>query len=205
MRGFFVNVGHGLSGLLHFRGRDGLGPFWQYALFLFLIMFFIPAPPALDLFRELGTSDRAAFLARVAPTDEEHMYLNLYEVQGMFAIIRQAFLLLLTAAMVRRLHDVGRSGAHALLNCLLGFGSLGAALLGSWDFGQSYEMMQHARGYMMWITLLWLTHFTYLAVQLARKSDPDFNRGGEPALTPRKVQIETLRGGGSFGRKTSDR
>ncbi|MHA4838076.1 hypothetical protein [Sphingopyxis sp. MSC1_008] len=101
------NIAHGLFGILQFRGRDTGVQFWHYVAFLFAIMFFIPAPPALDLYRELGSADRAAFLARVAPTDEEHMYLNMYEMQGMFGMIRQIFLLLLTAAMVRRLHDVG--------------------------------------------------------------------------------------------------
>lgn len=202
MRDFFTNVLRGLAGLLRFRGRDTRRQFWHYLAFLFLIMFFIPAAPALDLYRELGTADRAAFLARVAPSDEEHMFLNLYEVQGMFASIRQIFLLALLSAMVRRLHDVGRSGAHALVNCLLSLWSLGTALFASWDFGQSYEAMRAARSFVIWPGLLWLTHFTYLAIQLMRRTDPRFNRAGTPEVTPRQIQIETLRGRG-FGRKTT--
>ena len=187
------NIAHGLFGILQFRGRDTGVQFWHYVAFLFAIMFFIPAAPALDLYRELGSADRAAFLARVAPTDEEHMYLNMYEMQGMFGMIRQIFLLLLTAAMVRRLHDVGRSGGHALINVLISLWSLGGALVASWDFGQSVATMLTARQVMFWTGLLWLAHFTYLVVQLMRQTDPGFNRAGEPAVTGRQVQIENLR------------
>ena len=177
--------------------------FWHYVAFLFFVMFFIPAPPALDLYRELGSADRAAFLARVAPTDEQHMFLNMYEMQGMFGVIRQIFLLLLTAAMVRRLHDLGRSGAHALVNVLISLWALGAALFASWDFGQSVEAMLTARQVMLWVGLLWLAHFSYLAIQLMRKTDPGFNRGGEPAASERTVQIETLRRR-SFGKRSAN-
>jgi uncharacterized membrane protein YhaH (DUF805 family) len=198
-----ANVVHGLSGIVRFRGRDARNQFWPYVAFLFVVMFFIPAPPALDLYRELGSADRAAFLARVAPTDEAHMYLNLYELQGMFGVFRQAFLLLLMAAMVRRLHDVGRSGAHALINVLISLWALGAALMASWDFGQSYEMTLKAQQVMMWVGMLWFFHFGYLIIQLMRRGDPDFNHGGEPEITKRQVQVETLRRR-SFGKKAGE-
>lgn len=200
---FLANIAHGLCNILQFRGRDSRIQFWHYTAFLFVIIFFIPAPPMLDLYRELGSADRAAFLARVAPSDEEHMFLNMYEMQGMFGMFRQISLFLLTAAMVRRLHDIGRSGAHALVNVLISLWSLVAALIASWDFGQSVDVMLVARQVMLWTGLLWFVHFGYLVIQLMRESEQGFNHGGQPAVTDRQVQIDTLRRR-SFGKRGTD-
>ncbi len=198
----FSGIAHGLTGILRFSGRDTRVQFGCYAGFIFALTLFIPNPPIglLELYRELGSADRIAFLARVAATDEEHMFLNFHEMFGMFAMIRQTMLLLVMAAMVRRLHDVGRSGAHALINVLLSLWSLSATMMGTWDFGQSVDTMLQARSIGLWVGMLWFVHSPYLMIQLLRSTDPSFNRGGTPPVTKRQSQIETLRRPG-FGRK----
>ena len=129
-----ASIRHGFANALRFSGRDTRKQFWPYAIFIFLatsIASYLAIIPELA-----GTMQRILRLAAehegrdIAPEDIEPMIMgampNLEFILMVTLAIDVVAVLLLAAAVTRRLHDRDRTGLWGLLP-LPGF-ALGFAL-----------------------------------------------------------------------------
>ena len=119
MNGFLNSIGGGFAGLLRFRGRDSRARFWPYAIFVFALGQVVASAamtPAiiqiqLQAFERAGRAPAQAdpfeAMADMAPFLSGTMRLG--------ALIGAVTVVLLAAAVVRRLHDCDRTGKWGLL------------------------------------------------------------------------------------------
>ncbi|HEY0414037.1 MAG TPA: DUF805 domain-containing protein [Allosphingosinicella sp.] len=125
MSGFFASIGHNLRGLFRFSGRDARSQFWPYAILLIFLdmvaMMGMIMPAVMD---SLARMQRFAAVHPELTTVESgpgHYSISIegYHPELMpdmgrlgsgFALIVLATVLLLAAAVTRRLHDRDRRG-----------------------------------------------------------------------------------------------
>jgi uncharacterized membrane protein YhaH (DUF805 family) len=190
------SIRHNLRSLLRFSGRDARRRFWPYAGTVFLLswisIWLVMAP------RILGTFARIQQFAREHPDqvttvsgpgsysvsiEGAHPEL-MPDVAGMMygvTAVSAITVLLLAAAVTRRLHDRGRSGAWGLVP---------AVLLAIGSFGMSRQFTGFGSGIPpdpRWFFLLFCNNMAYLAslvfliVELARAGTAGSNRFGAEA------------------------
>ncbi|HYI64079.1 MAG TPA: DUF805 domain-containing protein [Allosphingosinicella sp.] len=185
-----ASIRHGLAGLLRFSGRDTRKQFWPYAIFVFLaasLLSYLVVLP--ELARMMGRMLRIAAEQGDRPLEPHEIEPLLGEVMPNFdffivtsVIINIVAMMLLAAAVVRRLHDCDRRGLWGLVP-LPSF-ALGLALA-----PMALEIVRHPvtpdMNMMMWPMLnsvLTWGLFIFLIVLLAREGTKGPNRfGPEPA------------------------
>jgi len=123
--GLFVSIRHNLGGLLRFSGRDARRTFWPYAILLFLL--------STAAYMVLGIFIAADMVAKIeryviahpegpkppAPGQPPQIPPELMpDISGLampIMAMQIVFLLLLAAAVARRLHDRDRTGLWGLM------------------------------------------------------------------------------------------
>lgn len=188
-------IRHGLANLFRFSGRDPRSRFWLYAAFVYLLTqalsILVMAPFMGRIFTMSFEQARRASEApgpeAIGPMMQENFTAVFSAMSGIiylsFAITLLA-VLLLAAAVTRRLHDSGRSGAWGLLPLpfLLGglvlmqrfIDSLPPSGAASAPFDQGTFMM------MMLANFLYLGCLVLLIVFLALAGTPGENGYGPP-------------------------
>lgn len=122
----FGSIRHNLAHLLSFSGRQTRAQFWPYAIFMFILsavagmLVFIPF--MVDMFVRI---QRYAIEhpegppvepgPTGAPTLPPELMPDFSAMMVPMALVNLGFVLLLVAAIVRRLHDCDRAGSWALL------------------------------------------------------------------------------------------
>ncbi len=187
-----VSIQQHCGALLRFAGREGRAQFWSYVAVVFVVsaalMMFVMAP--------MMTQTRSRFeqFAREHPEQaqvERGPNGTSIRVEGshpelmpdMKAMLSNTFVLgitvisLLAAAIVRRLHDVDRSGCWALLP--IAFGAVAALTIptGMESTGPPAGMV--LAGFMN--SMIYLGTIGWLIRQLALPGTPGSNRYGPPA------------------------
>lgn len=116
----FASIRHNLANLLRFSGRESRALFWPYAIALFLlsiaayILLFVPV--MMDMMTRIAAYAQAhpEGLPKAAPGQPPMLPPELMPDVGRMvfpsAAIGVAVILLLAAAVVRRLHDRGKPG-----------------------------------------------------------------------------------------------
>jgi uncharacterized membrane protein YhaH (DUF805 family) len=116
----FASIRYNLANLFRFSGRDGRGTFWPYAIAVFLtsmavdILLFIPVMTDMMQRMMIYMRDHPEGFPQPAPGQIQALPPGLMpDMSRMFVpttIVSVVSLLLLAAAVVRRLHDRDRTG-----------------------------------------------------------------------------------------------
>ena len=127
-------IKHGLGNIINFTGRDARQPFWYYVLFAYIAttMFSMVAmvPAMIDMFRDIINAAKAGSSPEVAQQVMANSMSGLFGSVGWVSmVVGAAFIVLLAASLVRRLHDSDMSGWWALLPG--GLQAIGIALMPS--------------------------------------------------------------------------
>ncbi|MDO7844369.1 DUF805 domain-containing protein [Sphingomonas immobilis] len=169
-----------LTTLTDFSGRENREPFWLWVLAVYvgqmvvgmvvmlpmqfmLQMRMAPQFEALQKQQEAGQQpDPQQMFAMMAPL---FTFIMIFSV-----VIGLLFLALLAAALVRRLHDSGRSGYWALPQLLLAIVGQGAMV---WFFTNFASFFAHPEAlkdtlpvFMAWFMVVWLIGFALMIVLL---------------------------------------
>lgn len=112
-------IKHGLGGLLNFNGRDARQPFWYYVLFIYILTTAISMVAIVPSMIAMFTNFVDVAKAGGSPVEAQQAVAN--SMSGMFGSIGwigmftgAAFIVLLAASLVRRLHDSDLPGFWAL-------------------------------------------------------------------------------------------
>ncbi len=209
MNTYFRKLGAGFSGLLQFNGRTALHDFWPYAITIFCVFYgltslggmWIGFNVAGDVY-EFARENPDAVIERRWPGGFE------YRVEGMPIDIYPYFrtilfvsligaavaAVLLLAAIVRRLHDTGKSGFWSLIP--VPFGAYGifttdqlfARFLTVETFpSDTFPIQPFIAEFMLGMisNLLWLASLIVLIIMLCGRGTPGPNRFG-----PQPVRIQ---------------
>lgn len=126
MNDFLKSIGGGFAGLLRFGGRDGRLRFWPYAVFVFALAQIASMASIMPLFtrimrhalehpeRTRVESGPGHFSVEILGSAPELAPIIEYAM-GISGIVTAVAILLLSAAVARRLHDCDRSGYWGLL------------------------------------------------------------------------------------------
>ena len=175
---------HGLRNLTRFRGRDARGQFWPFAIGTYLVVTAITTVIGMPIL----VRSMVQMAARAGPGRSRvsvgpgHFSLQASGVEylpGMsdFLMVTKVgaavTVLLLAAAVVRRLHDRGRSGAWGLLPLPFSVGGVSLFMQVADDGG----------GGLFWLLLLnnlvYFAALGFLISLLVREGMPGANRFGE--------------------------
>ena len=197
MTNIFASIGRGFAGLLRFSGRDAPGQFWPYALFLVLLNFVagfaLMAPAILESFTrmqrfaaehpELTTveSGPGPYEMRIEGYHPELMP-DMSAMAGGFAVVAAVTVLLLAAAVARRLHDRDRRGWWGLMPLpflLYGF-ALMPRFFATFQSGGPPPMRLFASLFIN--NALYLAALAALVVLLVGAGTRGPNRFGEPPI-----------------------
>lgn len=197
----FKAIGHNLARLAQFSGRDARGTFWPYALTLFaltilgtmlaIVPVMFDAMARMQRFAaqhpELTTVEQGpgSYSIRIEGRHPELMP-DMHGAMTGIAMVAAIFVLLIAAAVVRRLHDRGSSGLWALPP--LAFLAIGLvatprmmASAGTGVPDPSLFLLLFASN------ILYLASLGWLVILLARDGTPGPNRHGEDP-TPAEVR-----------------
>jgi uncharacterized membrane protein YhaH (DUF805 family) len=187
-------IRHGLANLLRFSGRDARTQFWLYAAFVYLVAQAVTmlamAPAMARMFTmsiEQGQRAGAAGPDAIGRTMQENLaatFSMMSDILYVTVAIGVLAVLLLAAAVARRLHDSGRSGAWGLVPLpflLAGFILMHRffAAIGRPGF-EADPLNQGAFMMMMANNLIYLCLLVLLIVLLAQAGTPGENRYGPP-------------------------
>ena len=188
-----ASIRHNLAGLGRFSGRDRPGQFWPYAILLFLLSIVaavaVIVPAMIDMLVRIQRfviehpeglpppSD--PYDPAAAPLPPELMP-DFSGTALPMAAVNLVFVLLLAAAVVRRLHDADRTGWWALLP--VPFMAVGAA---SWESAMAMSAgapmaADPATMLLMLNSLFYWVAAIALVVMLVQAGTPGPNRYGPP-------------------------
>ena len=180
---------HNLSRLSDFSGRDSRELFWPWAIILFLVeqavSLMLTMVPLYRVFTQAlpALAEASRSPAPEAATDAamQQMMATIFASLGALwipsVILHLAIVALLAAAVVRRLHDVGRKGWWGLLPLPFLAGSLAATpvVMNMFMSGRpptGAEMLVFLPGCLLWIVVI------ALVVLLAKPGQEGPNRFG---------------------------
>lgn len=202
MQTYFRKLGAGLAGILNFNGRMALHDFWPYAITLGLALYLIGSLISLWLYFDIGQRTGLFDLGQSAAMNRGYDALQADEVLAIMqpffdlivpfaAISMAAHVILLAAAIVRRLHDTGRTGLWALLPLpffvlqVVSLDRLFARLPQMMTVDPSNPMIFAFVLDVMWGALAALLGFAaviVLIILLCGRGTPEANRFGEPPV-----------------------
>ena len=191
-------LGAGLSGILQFKGRMALHDFWPYAITLVLVLYGLGTLCGVwvyfEMLQRFGMTawDGDATFTDAQVQDVLAFFEDVFRLAIPYAAVSMALhVVLLAAAIVRRLHDTGRTGAWVLMP--LPFGLYGLYVMDR--LLTSVPQLIRAEGqdpvvfaFMAEITwaacaaLLWLGALFVLIVFLCGRGQPQQNRYGPPPI-----------------------
>lgn len=193
------SLGYNLTRLVVFSGRERRGLFWPYAGVVLAVMFVVVGvvmnlalAPLLAEAQALAVEHPDQVTVTQSPTsysvqiDGAHPELmpDLGAVFGGMSVCLLIIVLLLAAAVARRLHDRGRSGLWGLAPVVflgLGVGGMAALMSNmSTDAGAGEEGLLPLFLLIFLNNMLYLASLAFLVVQLAMPGTPGPNRFGEP-------------------------
>lgn len=194
MAEILASIRYNLACLIRFSGRDPRGRFWPYAIFIYAlsvvagILLFIPV--LFDMFVRMqrflvehpeGLPATAGPYDPAAPALPPELMPDLSVVLVPMTLVGVLAMLLLAAAIVRRLHDRDRSGWWALLpvpSIIAGqlMAPRAAAMLGGTPPDPGVMLPVLLNNLVYWIT------FIALIVMLARAGTEGGNRYGPDPL-----------------------
>lgn len=192
------SIGHNLKGLARFSGRDARGIFWPYAGALFLLAMtgcgLAIVPTLLEATARMQhfaiehpesatiTQGPGSYSIQLEGRHPELMPDLTGPILDM-AIVAGLFVLLAAAAVVRRLHDRGFSGALALPPLL--FLATGFALMpGLMDMARADSVQVGGVLLLFANNLLYLASLAGLVALLAQRGSDGPNRYGENPIPP---------------------
>lgn len=190
-------IRHGLANLLRFSGRDPRGQFWLYAAFVYLLTqaltILAMAPTMGRIFAMSLEQTRRAASAKgpdaIGREVQESLAATFSMMSGVIyvsAAVSVLGVLLLAAAIARRLHDSGRSGAWGLVPLpfvAAGFVLMQRFIAGIQRPGFAPETFDRGAFMMMMAnTLVYFCLFVLLIVLLAQAGTPGENRYGPPPV-----------------------
>jgi uncharacterized membrane protein YhaH (DUF805 family) len=166
----------GFQNIFTFSGRTGRGDFWPFALLVYFGVFALASfffMPDTSYICDGAAMARGAADACIGPADEQAMLQSIL-VHGLITeIITFA---LLSSAVTRRLHDLGKSATIAMIYIvvelsLLAFTTLNMTMLLN-DPNAASALLWFSRPYTIFSYALGL----YLLYLLAQRGDPYHNR-----------------------------
>ena len=183
------SIRHNLANSAHFSGRESRAAFWPYVAFVVGIMtvgmMAIMVPMMAEIFVKMQQfaaahpdqatveSGPGTYSITIQGNHPELMP-NMTAIVGWFSVICMVVVCLLAAAVVRRLHDRGRSGAWGLIP--LPFLATGFALMPKL-FSQSVPDMTMFVG-LFFNNLIYLASLGLLIFLLAGEGEKAENRYG---------------------------
>ncbi|MDR6533559.1 uncharacterized membrane protein YhaH (DUF805 family) [Caulobacter rhizosphaerae] len=197
MKAFVESIRHGFAGLPRFAGRDSAGRFWPYAGAVIALFFIAAAATMIPIMS--GTFSRMQSFAAEHPDQAtvtrgpgsysieihgNHPEL-MPDMTPFFTVMQvgcAVAVLLLAAAVTRRLHDRGRRGWWGLAPVpflIIGL-TLFPRLFQSTLSGQTTPGTLAMFGVMMANNLLYLASLALLVVLLTGAGQPGENRFGPP-------------------------
>lgn len=184
-------IRYNLTNLLNFSGRDSRADFWPYVAFVVGIMFVgmmaIMVPMMADLFgkmRQFAAAHPDQATVESGPGtysisiqgNHPELMPDMTAITGGFSIVCLAVICLLAAAVVRRLHDRGKSGAWGLMP--LPFLATGFAMMPK-IFAEPVSDMTLFNA-LFFNNLVYLASLGLLIAFLAGESEKTENRYGPP-------------------------
>ena len=140
MSGIIASIGHNLAGLAHFSGRDTRRQFWPYAIFLFILamiaVLMLVMSVVLDMFlrvQKFAVEHPEGFPTNPAtgPYDPSmqsfppELMPNFSAMIVPMMVVNAVGILLIAAAVTRRLHDRDMTGLWGLMPVpFMAFGAL---------------------------------------------------------------------------------
>jgi uncharacterized membrane protein YhaH (DUF805 family) len=201
MKTYFRKLGAGLAGILNFNGRMALHDFWPYAITVVLVLYGLGS--AFGIWLQLEFSNRLgmggwfdeAYGSELAEQRAEQALALMKDIFRFFmpyaAISLALHIIPLAAAIVRRLHDTGRTGWWALIP--LPFSAYGIYLMGN-AFSRFPELMATRPAdpvifavvleifVAIGVSLLWIAAVIVLIILLCGRSSPKGDRFGPPPV-----------------------
>lgn len=173
--GLFRAIGYNLANLINFKGRATRSQFWPYAAFVFFLSF---AGMGAIMMPEMAvTMERMQRFAAEHPDQATvergpgHYSITIHghhpelmpdfgRMMSLITVGITAIVLLLAAAVVRRLHDRGKSGAWGLMPIpFLVFASAAMPML----FAQFDQGEPDIGSFFGWFSALFINNLLYLA------------------------------------------
>jgi len=201
MKTYFRKLGAGLAGILNFNGRMALHDFWPYAITVVLVLYGLGS--AFGIWLQLEFSNRLgmggwfdeAYGSELAEQRAEQALALMKDIFRFFmpyaGISLALHIIPLSAAIVRRLHDTGRTGWWALIP--LPFSAYGIYLMGD-AFSRFPELMATRPAdpvifafvleifVAIGVSLLWIAAVIVLIILLCGRSSPKGDRFGPPPV-----------------------
>jgi uncharacterized membrane protein YhaH (DUF805 family) len=188
-----ISLRHNLAQLVRFSGRESAGRFWPYAITMFVLIIIAQACYMLPMFAD--TFERMQRFAEQHPDQatvtsgpgsysisisgyHPELFPDFSRLIGAVAIGLAIFVVLVAAAVVRRLHDRDRSGLWGLLPLpFLAFGLMGMGKpFASTDPASAFDFRLFAAIFLN--NLIYLAALAFLVIQLASAGTPGANRYG---------------------------
>lgn len=186
-------VRHNLAGLLRFSGRESSAVFWPYAIAAFVLSVAIDMAMMMTVIANMITRIQHYLIVHPEglpkprpgepPTLPPELMPDMTGLALPMAAVNAGLMLLLAAAVVRRLHDRDRTGLWALLPIpfsIIGMINSKAAFgyaMGQHQLGRTQSLL-FAIGPLSWVTLI------ILIVMLAGDGTKGPNRFGPPPTAP---------------------
>jgi uncharacterized membrane protein YhaH (DUF805 family) len=199
MKLYFRKLGAGLVGIFNFNGRMALHDFWPYAITVVLILYGVGS--VLGIWLQLEITQRMGASVWFGDTYDPEMIER--QAEQTLALMNELFryfipyaaislalhVIPLAAAVIRRLHDAGRTGWWALMP--LPFSVYGIYLMGNVfsrlpDFVTSRPADPVIFAFVLEIftvlgvSLLWLAALITLIILLCGRQGPKSDRYGPP-------------------------
>jgi uncharacterized membrane protein YhaH (DUF805 family) len=201
MKLYFRKLGAGLADIFNFNGRMALHDFWPYAITVVLFLYGVSSVLAIWLQVEIaqrmgsGVWFEDTYDQEVIQRQAEQTLALMNELFRFFipyaAISLALHIIPLAAAIVRRLHDAGRTGWWVLMP--LPFSVYGIYLMGN-AFSRIPAIVNAEREapvifafvleifVVIGVSLLWLAALITLIILLCGRSSPKGDRYGPPPV-----------------------
>ena len=184
-------IRHGLANVTQLGGRDSRAQFWPYIIFIYLIEYALEMALTLPIiirstysaFQQVGTSaqggkvDSAALQVQMS----QQMMASMQSIMPYTIGLGLVLMFLVSAAVVRRLHDRNWSGWWVLSWNIAKVGVLVAgymSVMAMVQAGDSLEAINSAKFLPMLIGLANWAVFIVIVIQLVQQGDHGENRFG---------------------------
>lgn len=203
MNTYFRKIGRGLAGIFNFNGRMALHDFWPYAVTVVLVLYGLGS--LVGLWFQFELSQRMGMGVWFGGDYE----LDQRQAEEVLALMQEGFRLVvpfvaislvvhvipLAAAIVRRLHDAGRTGFWILMPLPFGVGGIYAMdrLFSRFPALMEIETQSREAGPVVFafvgemfvaigVALGWLSALVVLIILLCGKHRPQSDRFGPPPV-----------------------
>lgn len=179
MAGFFINIKRGLANIANFKGRDARKQFWPYigtAVLFYMVSFGIILAKFGATHRENAMSGAYLDNSDGGPvTTPSSLFSEIATYNSILCVI---IVVLIAAAVVRRLHDTGKPGYWGLLP--VPFLAIGIVMM---PFLVARTEGPGPSFFLMFINnMIYIAMLVILVIMLAKKGMDGANKYGEDPL-----------------------